>query len=108
MDERMIFFLASVPNRTFVVLENIFMMYSRGQLKDQVVTKSKKGICSFPKLKGSAFKLFRGLDTNVVYEVLQEVSCKKCSFKEATTKCSDVKSLQKVQTAFIKATNCES
>ena len=103
----MIFFLASVPNRTFVLLENVFMMYSQGQLKDQVVAKSKKGICTFPELKGSAFKPFRGLEASVVHDLLEEVSCKGCSFKEAITKCNDIKSLQKVQTAFIKATNCD-
>ena len=83
-------------------------MYSKGELKDQVVSKTKKGICSFAELKGSAFKPFRGLEANVVHDILEEVSSKKNSFKEATTKCNDVKSLQKVQAAFIKATNCKS
>lgn len=44
----------------------------------------------------------------MVHDILQEVSHKECSFKEAITKCNDVKLLQKIQTAFIKATNCES
>lgn len=83
-------------------------MYAEGRLKDQVVTKSKKGICSFPELKGSAFKPFRGLEMNVVHDILLKVSSRECSFKEATTKCNDIKALQKIQTAFIKATNCES
>ena len=103
----MIFFLSSMPKRTFILLENIFKMYSQGKLKDQVVTKSKKGICSFPEMKGSAFKPFRGLELDTIHDILEEIDNKKCSFKEATTKCSDIKALQKVQSAFIRATNCE-
>ena len=96
-----------MPNRTFHLLENVFKMYSQGKLKDQVVTKSKKGICSFPEMKGSAFKPFRGLELSTIHDILEDISSKKCSFKEATTKCSDIKALQKVQSAFIRAANCD-
>jgi len=104
----MIFFLASLPNNSFKAAENIFKLYAEGKLKDQSISRSKKGINSIPDLKGSTFKSFRGLDPSVVHQLLTEISSKKCSLREATVQCDDIKALQKVQGAFVKVTNCTS
>ena len=72
LDER-IFFLAALKCESFQLLEKIYALYSEGKLKNQVVSRSKKGINSLHDLKGSTFKPFRGLDANTVHELLQQV-----------------------------------
>ena len=103
----MIFFLASLPLKIFTVLHRIYKDYSRAKLKDQVVSRANKGIDSVLDLKGSTFKPFRGLDFDVIHNLLVEIDEKKSSIKEAIDKCCDIKALQKVQAAFVKFTNCE-
>lgn len=103
----MIYFLASLPTRSFHVLHSVYLAHSKGRLKGQVISRSDKGIDAVLDLKGSTFKAFRGLDSDVVYQLLTEIDNKKCSVKEAISKCAEIKVLQKIQEAFIKVTNCE-
>ena len=77
-------------------------------MKDQVVSRSKKGIDSIPELKGSTFKPLRGLEPEVVHDLLTDLSERKCSLKEIMIKCHDIKALQKVQGGFVRGTNCTS
>ena len=103
----MIYFLASLPLKSFDVLQSIYKAHSKGGLKSQVIPRSDKGIDAVLDLKGSSFKAFRGLDADIIYQLLSEVDNKKSSIKEAVAKCAEIKALQKVQAAFIKFTNCE-
>ena len=103
----MIYFLASLPVKSFDVLKNIYKAHSKGRLKGQVISRSDKGIDSILDLKGSSFKSFRGLDSDTIYQLLTDIDNKKCSIKEAIGKCAEIKVLQKIQAAFIKFTNCE-
>lgn len=107
LDERMIFFLAALSCESFQLLEKIYSSYSEGKLKNQVVSRSKKGINSFPDLKGSTFKPFRGLDQNTVHELLQQIQRRESSIKEAVSQCNDIKALQKIQASFLKVTNAD-
>ena len=107
LEERMIFFLASLPLKTFTVLQSIYKEYTKGKLKGQAVSRSNKGIDSVLDLKGSTFKPFRNLDFDVIHQLLTEVNEKKASIKEAVVKCQDIKALQKIQAAFVKFMNCE-
>ena len=66
----MIFFLASLLHDTYNVISKIFKAYAEGKLKDQTIPRSKKGIKSLPDLKGSTFKVFRGLDSSVIHRSL--------------------------------------
>ena len=58
-------------------------------------------------LKGNNFKPFRGLEIEVVLEVLQEVAEKKMSLHEMASHCNKVKQLKVVQKSFIEATGME-
>lgn len=58
----MIYFLVSLPLKTFNVLQSIYKDYSKAKLKGQVVSHANKGIDSVLDLKGSTFKPFTGLD----------------------------------------------
>ena len=107
LDDRMVFFLAALKCESFQLLEKIYVLFSEGKLKNQVVSRSKKGINSFPDLKGSTFKPFRGLDANTVHELLQQIQRKDSSIKEALSQCNDIKALQKIQVSFVKATNAD-
>ena len=102
----MIFYLSALPTKTFCIVQEIFTLFAQGKLKDQVISRSKKGIDSIPELKGSAFKPLRGLDPEVVHDLLTDLSSKNCSFKEIIVKCHDIKALQKVQVGFVRGTNC--
>ena len=104
----MIFFLSSLPCDTYNIVSKIFKAHAEGKLKDQVIPRSKKGIKSMPDLKGSTFKVFRGLDFSVLHRLLQEVMDNNLSIKEAVVQCSDVKSIQKIQQGFIRAMNMQS
>lgn len=104
----MIFFLSSLPKATFDLVAIIFKMYSEGALKEQSVPRSKKGVKSFPDLKGSTFKPFRGIQSESVHQLMYELSEKQISLKEATVLCKDMKQLQRIQECFMKITNCES
>ena len=104
LDERMI---AALKCESFHLLEKIYELHSEGKLKNQVVSRSKKGINSFPDLKGSTFKPFRGLSANTVHELLQQVRIKESSIKEVVSQCNDIKALQKIQAPFVKATNVD-
>ena len=103
----MIYFLASLPMKSFDALRNIYKAHSKGKLKGQVISRSEKGIDSIIDLKGSSFKPFRGLDSDTIYQLLTDIDVKKCTLKEAAGKCAEIKALQKIQAAFMKFTNCE-
>ncbi|XP_065902406.1 uncharacterized protein [Dysidea avara] len=83
LEERMIYFLASLPVRSFEKLSMIYDLYSKGQTKDQNVSKSVKGISSIPDLRGSTFKPFRNLDADTVYEILNDIAGKRCKVSAA-------------------------
>lgn len=69
--------------------------------------KSKKSTTSLD-LKGSKFKPLRGISEDIVSELLQHLYQKKISIVEMAQECTSRKQLQKVQSAFVKGTNCSS
>ena len=103
----MIFFLSTLPNNTFSLISNVFKLYSEGQLKDQSVPHSKKGVKAFPDLKGSTFKPFRGIEAESVHQLMHELSECQISLKEAAVLCGDIKQLNRIQLSFTKITNCK-
>ena len=79
-----------------------------GILKGQQISRSKKGTMTKPPdLKGSNFKGLRGIDSDSVLRLLQDLENRKITLKELSTQCTSIKMLLKVQTAFVKGTNCE-
>ncbi len=66
LDDRMVFFIASLPNESYVLAASLFEQFSNGTLKDQHVPRSKKGVKGSPDLKASVFKFLRGLETDIV------------------------------------------
>lgn len=97
----MIFFLSSVSNKTFEVIRKIFNNEGESEKKGKNKRKS-----SSKMILGSTFKPFRGLNMDTVHDLLHDVSEGTTSLKEAIKKCQDIKTLQKVQSAFVKATSC--
>ena len=98
----MIFFLATLPNETFVILSSIFKKYLNGEFGYQNVPRSKKGIKSSLDLKGSTFKPFRALDISTIHELLLKIEDETMTIKEAMMQCGDIKKLHKIQQAFVK------
>jgi len=96
----MIFFLSSLPSKTFKVVEDIFQLYREGKIKKNSVPRSQKGIDSIPELKESTFKPFRGLDPAALHQLLSEIRDKTCTIGAALDQCKDIKTLQKFQLAF--------
>ena len=103
MDDASIFFLASLPKKLYALAERVFSCYSLGQLKGQT---SKRGsLGKRMDLKGNNFKPLRGLEMEVVEEVLTEVT-EKMSLKEMY--CIKVKNLKRVQKVLVEATSLDS
>ena len=109
LDDSMIFYLAALPDESFDALKDIFLLYSKGKLKDQNVSHSKKGTASKPPdLKASNFKCLRGIEPSVVNRLLTELKDKQISLREMSSECGSIKQLHKVQKAFVKGTNSSS
>lgn len=105
----MIFYLASLPDNSFNALKEIFSLFSKGKLKEQTVSHSKKGTASKPPdLKASNFKCLRGIELSVVNRLLMELKGKQISLREMSSECGSIKQLHKVQKAFVKGTNSSS
>ena len=105
LDDACIFFLAALPKETFSALEKAFDMYSKGEVKGQVAKRGSLG--KKLDLKGSNFKL-RGLDMEVVTELLTEVAKDKISITEMGAECLKIKRLRDIQRAFVKETGVKS
>ena len=109
LDDALIFHLATLPCNSFVVVQHIFNAYSKGQIKGQKVPRSKKNVHSKPlDLKGSNFRCLRGVPEEAVYKLLLDVRDKKLSLQELSSQCQSIKQLSRIQSAFVKATNCHS
>lgn len=107
MDDALIFLLAGLPCATFRVVHSIFTEYSKGQLKGQKVPKTKKGTTASPlDLKGHNFRCLRGVNEEDAHSLLTEVKEGKISLQELAGECQTIKQLNKVQSGFVKATNC--
>lgn len=57
---------------------------------------------------GSNFKPLRGLDVEVVHQLLKEVADKEMSMQEMMVECRDVKVMKEVQAAFMRETGISS
>ena len=75
------------------MLEKVFDLYSKGEVKG---------------LKGSNFKHMRGLDVDLVTNLLTEVTEGKTSITEMGAECLKIKRLRDIQGAFIKETGVAS
>ena len=105
----MIFYLAALPDTSFDILKDIYILYSKGKFKDQSISHSKKGTASKPPdLKASNFKCLRGIEPSVVNRLLTELKEKQISLREMSSECGSIKQLHKVQKAFVKGTNSSS
>lgn len=107
LDDAMIFFLVSLPSYSYQKLCDVYKKFSEETLKGQHVPRSKKGTVSKPlDLKGSKFKCLRGVPHTEISRLLLELSEESLSLAEMSSECNSLKQLQKVQTAFMKGTNC--
>ena len=105
----MVFYFASLPSACFSVVKSIFCQYANADIKGQKVPRSKKGVSSKPPdLKGSTLKCLRGIEVSMVEKLLQSVVAGDISLHELASQCVSVKQLGKVQSAFMKGTNCTS
>ena len=57
---------------------------------------------------GNNFKQLRGLDLQVVHQLLKDVADRKISVQEMMAECKDIKSMKEIQTAFIRETGVPS
>ena len=81
-------------------------MYSKGEVKGQVAKRGSLG--KKLDLKGSNFKHMRGLDVEVVMELLTEVAEDEIGITEMGAECLKIKRLRDIQGAFVKETGVES
>ena len=101
----MIYCLAALPEASFDVLRDIFLLFSKADLKGQGIPHSKKGIISKPPdLKASNFKCLKGIELPVVHRLLTELKEKQTSLQEMSSECSSIKQLHKVHKGFVKGT----
>lgn len=99
LDDASIFFLASLPNDVYIVVEKVFTLFSQCQLKGQ---KSKRGgLGKQLDLKGNNFKPLRGLEYDVVKDILEEVAEGKKTLAEMSAYCGKVKKLRNIQQSFM-------
>ena len=99
LDDASIFFLAGLPKEVYEVVEKVFTLFSRCQLKGQ---KSKRGGLGKPlDLKGNNFKPLRGLECNFVKELLGEVAEGEKMLAEMAAYCDKVKKLKNIQRSFM-------
>lgn len=91
LDDACMFFLAGLPKETFSVAEQVFDLYSMGEIKGQTAKRGSLG--KKLDLKGSNFKHARGLNVTVVHELLCEVAANEKSVAEMTAECIKVKRL---------------
>lgn len=106
LDDACVFFLASLPKETFSAAEEVFNLYSMGEIKGQVVKRGTLG--RKQDLKGSNFKQARGLDVAVIHQLLGEVVSKEKSIAEMVAECVKVKRLRDVQHTFVIQTGSSS
>lgn len=104
----MVFHLASLPSSTFALISTIFDEYSKGSLKGQKLPRSKKSPHKILELKGSNVKCLRGIEPSIAESLLAEVAEANISLLELQIQCQDIKQLRKIQSSFVKATNCPS
>ena len=105
----MIFYFASLPSALYQLAEQVFHKFRDAELKGQKVPRSKKGVHSKPPdLKGSSMKCLRGIEPDMVHDLLQGVASGDSSIHELACQCASIKQLGKIQSAFMKATNCSS
>ena len=108
LDDGMVFYLASLPCNAYQTLSEIYDLHADGKLKGRV-PRSKKGITAkSPDLKGSNFKVLRGVNSEDVLRLLIEVKNLKISLGELASECTTLKLLTKVQAGLVKGTNCSS
>lgn len=94
-----------LPASIFCNIRVIFDKYSKGLLKGQKPSRSKKSQEKALELKGSNFKCLRGIETSTAHSLLTELSEGQMSFLELQAECQTIKQLSKMQAAFVKATN---
>ena len=79
----MIYCLAALPEASFDVLRDIFLLFSKADLKGQGIPHSKKGIISKPPdLKASNFKCLKGIELPVGHRLLQNSKKSKHLYKK--------------------------
>ena len=103
----MIFFLASLPNETYKVLQDVYQQYESGKL-----VKVPKSKCSTADVKldcrGSNFKGLRNLDNNIVTDVLRKVANKDIPFTAIGSHCKEIKNMRQLKEEFTRLVGASS
>ena len=109
LDDGMVFYFASLPSASYKLAEQVFRKFRDAELKGQKVPRSKKGVHSNPPdLKGSSMKCLRGIEPTMVHDLLQGVASGNTSLHELACQCTSIKQLGRIQSAFMKGSNCSS
>lgn len=106
----MIFFLASLPEEEYVIVNKIFDLFQSCDIKDQKLSRSQRGSLINSKLdcKGVNFKPLRGLASKSRKELLLKVRNHQLSFPELSTSCKYIKKMTDVKTQFMRYLNVSS
>lgn len=100
----MVFFLASLPEDEYVIVKEIFDLFEQCDIKDQKLSRSKRGSLVNSKLdcKGVNFKPLRGLAPKIRKDLLQKVCDGEMSFSELGSSCKYIKQMTEVKTNFMR------
>ena len=102
IDANNLYFLASLPEEEYEVLQSIFEKYEMCDLKGQKLSRSQKGTNSSTlDCKPSNFKCLRGLEDATRLSLLKQVSEGELSFRELASFCQYAKKMSEVQKRFL-------
>ena len=102
IDANNLYFLASLPEEEYEVLQSIFEKYEMCDLKGQKLSRSQKGTNSSTlDCKPSNFKCLRGLEDATRLSLLKQVSEGELSFRELVSFCQYAKKMSEVQKRFL-------
>lgn len=102
MEDATIFFLASLPQQAYRVLLQLFELYENGNIKSQVISRSKQGIGNVQlDCKGINFRPLRNLDDDTVVNLLMKVVNGEWSLPEMGKECAMIKKRRNIQQAFL-------
>ena len=104
LDDSMVLLLAALPQVEHDLLERIFELFENCDIKDQTVSRSKRGQISKLDCKGSYFKPLRAIEPEARKQLLQQVADGELSFSELAASCKYAKKMSAIQRAFMSLT----
>lgn len=105
--------MSGLEKDVFFILEKVFKAFEEFKIKDQTssVSQAKKlmsGAIQQPNLVASKFKCIRGLHTDHLKPLLQQLADGKLSFAEMKLRAMETKNMAALKTEFVKKAGCKS